>query len=134
MQSQQLSFDDLFNSVFLGTTNEMKLKVGDLLSVIDKKTLEHDFDIVVEAEPGYIKTHTWGVVRSPENMRILTDLIEIPSEYSSKPAYENDNIAIAKTDSKCPFAEYNRVGLLGAFSKQHVMKAHARMGIKNRNQ
>ena len=119
----QLSFDDLFNSVF----DELPLKhdtlqAGDLVSVMNKKTLEHEFRVVVQTGNGLIQTIPRGASELTKPT-VIQNLTALPAAA----AFENELYAVVKTNAKNPRGEYVSAGLLPALSKHLARKSHATM-------
>jgi len=132
MELAQLSFNEIFDRVFISdhpaSAEINKIKAGDHISLMNKKTFEHAFHVVCKSGPGYIETHRKIAQQAPENLHKFDGLTEIAGDSCTNPAaYENDEYAIVKTNQKNPRAEWNRAGLLSAFSEQHARKSHASM-------
>lgn len=130
----QLSFDDIFNQVFIHQEEPTsKLLVGDIVSLMNKITFEHAFHIIDEIGPDFLKTYRKGTSQIPENLHEFDGLTGIAGDGwgNPAPAYENDEYAIVKTNQSNPYAEWNRAGLQSTFNEWHVRKSHALMGIQN---
>lgn len=130
MQHQQLSFDAAFNSVFLGTPgtkpNPSKAAIapGDVLSVINKNTLQHSFHTVLSAQPSSLKTITRGACPQGHAPTYFENLA--PGKNPS--TYQNNSWAIVKTDNKNPKAEYIKAGLAQQHSQQTAKQRLQQIG------
>lgn len=126
MAQAQLSFDTLFNQIFVpDLVVEPQIKVGDKVSVMNKTTFEHSFDVVLYVDDESITTKWSAATDDPRNHTHLKNLVKIAGVDC---CYENNEYAIAKLD-KFEVAMWREVGLGEAFSQQLNKKRYIEMHI-----
>jgi len=118
MSQAQLSFDELFNQVF--TDNQVsaevdQIKEGDHISLMNKKTFEHRFDVVLYVDDVLMITRSQMASDSPLNS--CTHLYNLSQIDGVDGCYENKTYAVAKVSPVDKSAQWIKLGLGAEFAK-----------------
>lgn len=117
----QLSFDGLFQS------NECRLSAGDIVSMIYKDTLQHEFRTVTWAGSDSIRTVLRGACQINNPHTVHDGILARPDYLSGRTTiFENDEVIIGKTTEQKLETVIVRSGLLIDFSRKYALESLAR--------
>lgn len=129
MRQAQLSFDELFNKVF--TDNPVpvevdQIKAGDHISLMNKHTFEHRFDVVLYADDSLMITRRQ--MASDSQLNSCTHLYNLSAIEGADGCYENKVFAVAKVHPVYKSAQWIKAGLGAAFAKHCARESLKRIG------
>ena len=129
MRQAQLSFDELFNQVFtdnLVSVDEKQIKEGDHVSLMNKITFEHRFDVVLYVDDDLMITRRQMASDSPLNS--CTHLYNLSKIDGADGCYENKAFAVAKVHPVNRSAQWIKAGLGAEFAKHCARESLKRIG------
>lgn len=130
MRQAQLSFDELFDQVFISdhpvSVEAGQIKAGDHVSLMDKHTFEHRFDVVLHFDDSLMITRSQMASDSPLNG--CTQLYNLSKIEGADGCYENKAFAVAKVHPVNKSAQWIKAGLGAAFAKHCAGESLKRIG------
>ncbi|MEM4380344.1 MAG: hypothetical protein QXL01_06670, partial [Thermoplasmatales archaeon] len=130
MNQTQLSFDELFDRVFISddpvSVESGQIKAGDHISLMNKQTFEHRFDVVLYADDSLMITRRQMASDSPLNS--CTQLYNLSKIDGAAGCYENEVYAVAKVHPVHKSAQWVKASLGTAFAQHCAREALKRIG------
>lgn len=123
MNQTQLSFDELFDRVFISddpvSVESDQIRAGDHVSLMDKQTFEHRFDVVLYADDSLMITRRQ--IASDSQLNSCTHLYNLSAIDGVDGCYENKVFAVAKVHPVNKSAQWIKAGL-GVAHAQHCAR------------
>ena len=130
MRQAQLSFDELFDQVFISdkpvSVETTHIKEGDHVSLMNKITFEHRFDVVLYIDDSLMITRSQMASDSPLNS--CTHLYNLSKIDGVDSCYENKAFAVVKVHPVNKSAQWIKAGLGAAFAKRCARESLKRIG------
>ena len=130
MRQAQLSFDELFDQVFISDkpvpVEAGQIKTGDHVSLMNKQTFEHRFDVVLYVDDDLMITRSQ--MASDSQLNSCTHLYNLSKIDGVDGCYENKAYAIAKVQPMNKSTQWIKAGLGAAFAKRCARESLKRIG------